>query len=64
MKRHLKIRHHIHVEDMQALEKLSGASQVTQVMPADGDGSQVANEIGLQVGVVPLINYFIVLIHN
>ena len=56
MKRHLRIRHHIHIEDMQALEKLSGASQVTQVMPADGGGaSQPSNEIGLQVGIVALI---------
>ena len=52
MKRHLKIRHHIHMQDLQALEKLGGLSQVTQIMPADGDSGQAANteEFGLQVG--------------
>ncbi|KAK2186472.1 hypothetical protein NP493_199g06054 [Ridgeia piscesae] len=51
MKRHLKIRHHIHMQDLQALEKLGGLSQVTQIMPADGDSGQASNteEFGLQV---------------
>ena len=40
------------MQDLQALEKLGGLSQVTQIMPADGDSGQASNteEFGLQVG--------------
>ena len=40
------------MQDLQALEKIGGLSQVTQIMPADGDSGQASNteEFGLQVG--------------